>query len=222
LRLTRAMYTDIFLGKITRWDDPQIQATNPAVVLPTTAVTVVVRQDGSGTTFAFTNHLSAVSAEWRDHGPGTGRLVDWPGHTVRVPGNEGVAEHIKQTPGAIGYVEYGIAKRIGLAVAWLENKAGQVIQPHGGSGLASLLQAALPENLRAFFPDPDGPHSYPIVTYSWLLLYTRYDDPKKAAALKQYVTWCLKDGQAFSEPLGYVRLAPQVVTRALEALDRIQ
>ncbi len=109
LRLTRAMYTDIFLGKITRWDDPQIQATKPAVVLPTTAVTVVVRQDGSGTTFAFTNHLSAVSAAWRDRGPGTGRLVDWPGHTVRVPGNEGVAEHIKQNPGDIGYIEKTIS-----------------------------------------------------------------------------------------------------------------
>jgi phosphate transport system substrate-binding protein len=148
--------------------------------------------------------------------------VDWPAHTVIVPGNEGVAAHIKQTPGAIGYVEYGIAKRAGLAMAWLENKAGQVIQPHGGSGLASLLQATLPENLRAFFPDPDGPYSYPIVTYSWLLLYQRYDNPQKVAALKQFVTWCLKDGQTFSEPLGYVRLAPQVVTRALEALDRIQ
>jgi hypothetical protein len=122
--------------------------------------------DGSGTTFAFTNHLSAVSEEWRHRGPGTGRLVDWPAHSVRVPGNDGVATHIKQTPGALGYVEYGLAKRMGLAMAWLENKAGQFIQPHGGSGLASLLQAVLPENLRAFFPDPDGPYSYPIVTYS--------------------------------------------------------
>ena len=92
-------------------------------------------------------------------------------------------------------------------MAWLENKAGQFIQPHGGSGLASLLQEVLPENLRAFFPDPDGPYSYPIVTYSWLLLYKRYDDPQKAVALKRFVTWCLTEGQAFSEPLGYVRLA---------------
>jgi phosphate transport system substrate-binding protein len=222
LKLTRAVYADIFLGKITQWNDPRIQATNPALTLPSTGITVAARQDSSGTTFALTNHLSAVSEAWRDPGPGTGRWVDWPPHTVLVPGNEGVAEYIRRTPGAIGYVEYGIAKRTGLATAWLENKVGEVIQPHGGSGLASLLQAALPQNLRAFFPDPDGPYSYPIVTYSWLLLYQRYNDPQKVAVLKQFVTWCLKDGQAFSEPLGYVRLAPQVITRAVEALDRVQ
>ena len=107
-------------------------------------------------------------------------------------------------------------------MAWLENKAGQFIQPHGGSGLASLLQEVLPENLRAFFPYPDGPYSYPIVTYSWLLLYKRYDDPQKAVALKRFVTWCLTEGQAFSEPLGYVRLAPQVATSALAALNQVQ
>lgn len=222
LKLTRDVYSEIVLGKITRWDDPRIQATNPALTLPSMGITVTARQDSSGTTFAFTNHLSAVSDEWRERGPGASRWVDWPAHTVLAPGNEGVAAHIKQTPGAIGYVEYGIAKRTGLATAWLENKAGQVIQPHGGSGLASLLQAALPENLRAFLPDPDGPYSHPIVTYSWFLLYQRYDDPQKVVALKRFVAWCLKDGQAFSEPLGYVRLAPQVVTRALEALDQIQ
>jgi phosphate transport system substrate-binding protein len=221
LKLTRDVYADIFLGKITRWDDLRLQAINPGLVLPSMGIRVTARHDSSGTTFAFTNHLSAVSEAWHA-GPGTGRWVDWPGHTVRVPGNEGVAAYIQQTPGALGYVEYGIATRTGLAMAWLENKAGAFIQPHGGSGLASLLQATLPDNLRAFFPDPDGAYSYPIVTYSWLLLYQRYDDPKKTAALKHFVRWCLTDGQAFSEPLGYVRLAPQVVTRALAALDRIQ
>jgi phosphate transport system substrate-binding protein len=222
LKLTRDVYTDILRGKITQWDDPRLQAINPELTLPSMRIAVTARQDSSGTTFAFTNHLSAVSEAWRERGPGTGRWVDWPAHTVRVPGNEGVAAYITQTPGAMGYVEYGIAARTGLAMAWVENKAGHVIQPHGGSGLATLLQAVLPENLRAFFPDPDGPYSYPIVTYSWLLLYQRYDDPQKVAALKRFVAWCLTDGQAFSEPLGYVRLAPQVVTRALAALDQIQ
>jgi phosphate transport system substrate-binding protein len=222
LKLTRDVYTDIFLGEITQWDDPRLQAINPELALPSMRIIVTARQDSSGTTFAFTNHLSAVSEAWRERGPGTGRWVDWPAYTVLIPGNEGVAAYIKQTPGAIGYVEYGIATRAGLAMAWVENKAGQIIQPHGGSGLATLLQAALPENLRAFFPDPDGPHSYPIVTYSWLLLYQRYDDPQKVAALKRFVAWCLTDGQAFSEPLGYVRLAPPVVTQGLAALDRMQ
>jgi phosphate transport system substrate-binding protein len=100
--------------------------------------------------------------------------------------------------GPIGYVEYGIAQRGDLAMAWLENKAGAFIQPHGGSGLATLLSVTMPENLRVFAPDPDGEDSYPIVTYSWLLLYKTYDNPQKVNALKNYVTWCLTDGQAFS------------------------
>jgi phosphate transport system substrate-binding protein len=136
-----------------------------------------------------------------------------------APGNEGVAGRIKQSQGAIGYVQYGIAQRAGLAMAWLENKAGQFIQPHGGSGLATLLNAKMPENLRVFFPDPEGPDSYPIVTYSWLLLYKEYGDPQKRAALKRFVQWCLTEGQAFNETLGYLRLAPHVVTLGLDAVQ---
>jgi phosphate transport system substrate-binding protein len=222
LKLKRDVYVDIFLGKITTWNDPRIIATNPDLHLPGDNIAIVVRQDSSGTTFAFTNHLSAISQEWRDSGPGVGSVIDWPGNAMVAPGNEGVAGRIKQSIGALGYVEYGIAKRAGLAMVWLENKAGQFVPPHGGSGLATLLNTPMPANLRAFFPDPDGADSYPIVTYSWLLLYKKYDDAKKAAALKQYVTWCLTDGQAFNESLGYVRLAPHVVSQAIAAIERIQ
>jgi phosphate transport system substrate-binding protein len=222
LKLQRDVYVDIFLGKIKQWDDPRITATNPGLRLPSDTIALVARQDSSGTTFAFTNHLSAISEAWRNRGPGVGRVIDWPGTTMLAPGNEGVAGRIKISKGSIGYVEYGIAQRTGLAMAWLENKAGQFIQPHGGSGLATLINTDLPDNMRAFFPDPDGQDSYPLVTYSWLLLYKKYDDPQKAAALKQYLTWCLTEGQAFSEALGYVRLAPHVVARAVGALERIQ
>jgi len=222
LKLTRDVYVDIFLGKIKQWDDPRIKATNPGLRLPSDTIALVARQDSSGITFAFTNHLSAISEVWRNRGPGVARVIDWPGSTMLAPGNEGVAGRIKMSKGAIGYVEYGMAQRTGLAMAWLENRAGQVIQPHGGSGLATLITIDMPENLRAFFPDPDGQNSYPIVTYSWLLLYKKYDDQHKAAALKQYIKWCLTEGQAFSEALGYVRLAPHVVARAVDALDRIQ
>jgi phosphate transport system substrate-binding protein len=124
--------------------------------------------------------------------------------------------------GAIGYVEYGIARRAGLAMASLEHKAGQFIEPHGGSGLATLLNTQLPENLRVFFPDPDGQDSYPIVTYSWRLLYRQYDDPLKLAALKQFAKWCLTTGQEFNESLGFVRLPPSVISRATAALDSIR
>jgi phosphate transport system substrate-binding protein len=222
LRLTRDVYVDMFLGHIKTWDDPRLKAINPGRHLPSQTIALVVRQDSSGTTYAFTNHLSAVSEAWRNRGPGVGRLIDWPGNAMVAPGNEGVAGRIKQSQGSIGYVEYGMAKRAGLAMAWLENKAGQFVQPHGGSGLATLLHVDLPENLRAFFPDPDGPDSYPLVTYSWLLLYKQYNDQHKATALKHYVKWCLTEGQAFSEALGYVRLAPHVATRVTAAVDNIQ
>lgn len=222
LKLSRAVYVDIFLGKITSWDDPRLQQLNPGLTLPHQDIIVVVRQDGSGTTFAFTNHLSAISPEWRERGPGVGSVVAWPSHPMTARGNEGVAGRIKLSQGAIGYVEYGIAQRGDLAMAWLENKAGAFIQPHGGSGLATLLNVPMPENLRVFAPDPDGEESYPIVTYSWLLLYKTYDNPQKGAALKDYVRWCLTEGQAFSEALGFVRLPPQVASRAVRAVDSIR
>jgi phosphate transport system substrate-binding protein len=222
LKLTRDVYIDIFLGKIKTWDDPRIIAINPGLRLPNTNIALVVRQDSSGTTYAFTNHLSAISETWRDQGPGVGVAIAWPSHPMVAPGNEGVAGRIKVSQGAMGYVEYGIAQRAGLSMAWLENRAGQFVQPHGGSGLATLLNVTMPENLRAFFPDPEGQDSYPIVTYSWLLLYKEYDDQLKAAALKQYVKWCLTEGQAFNETLGYVRLTPQVITRTMAALDSIR
>jgi phosphate transport system substrate-binding protein len=218
LKLTRDVYVDMFLGHIKTWNDLRIQRINPDLKLPSTEIVLVVRQDGSGTTYAFTNHLSAVSEEWRDRGPGVGRLLQWPGNAMAVRGNEGVAGRIKLSRGAIGYVEYGIAKRAGLSMAWLENKAGYVIAPHGGSGLATLLNTTMPENFRVFFPDPDGEDSYPIVTYSWLLLYKQYDDAQKAAALKDYVRWCLIDGQEFNESLGFVRLPPRVASRAVQAV----
>jgi phosphate transport system substrate-binding protein len=220
LKLTREVYVDIFLGRITSWDDPRLQRINPTLKLPRMDIAIVVRQDGSGTTYAFTNHLSAVSEEWRDRGPGTVRLLQWPGNAMAARGNEGVAGRIKLSGGAIGYVEYGIARRAGLSMAWLENKAGEFVQPHGGSGLASLLNIQMPENFRVFEPDPAGEDSYPIVTYSWLLLYRHYEETK-AAALKDYVTWCLTDGQEFSESLGFVRLPPRVVSRAVCAVGNI-
>ncbi|HJY81559.1 MAG TPA: phosphate ABC transporter substrate-binding protein PstS [Candidatus Binatia bacterium] len=222
LKLKRDVYVDIFLGKIKKWNDSRIEAANPGLHLPSDEIVIVTRQDSSGTTYAFTNHLSTISTEWRDRGPGTGTLINWPGNVMRASGNEGVAGRIKLSRGAIGYVEYGFAERTGLSMAWLENKEGQFIQPSGGSGLVTLLNIPMPDNLRVFVPDPEGKDSYPIVTYSWLLLYKKYDDPQKVTALKQYLKWNLTVGQEFSESLGYIRLPPQVVARATAALEEIQ
>lgn len=220
LRLKRDVYTDIFLGKIKRWNDERIAEQNPGLKLPDSSIHVIARQDGSGTTFAFTNHLVAISPEWKET-HGAGPKIGWDKASLAT-GNEGVAALILRTPGSIGYVEYGMAKRTGLTMAALENKAGHFVAPTGISGLATLVNTQLPANLRAFFPDPEGSDSYPIVTYTWLLLYKEYGDPKKAAVVKSFIRWGLTEGQQYNEALGFIRLTPQVATAGLETLNGIK
>ncbi|MGY6278081.1 phosphate ABC transporter substrate-binding protein PstS [Methylomonas sp. MgM2] len=224
LRLPRDVYEDIFAGNITRWNDERIRSANPGLNLPNQDITIVARQDGSGTTFAFTNHLSAISDTWRDRGPGVGKLIDWPGNAMTVKGNEGVASRIKVSEGSIGYIEYGFAKRLQLPIAWLQNKAGRYIEPKDHSGTETLILNAsqMPDNLRLMIPDPAGENAYPILTLSWLLLYRHYADPAKSAALKQFVSFGLTEGQLYSRELGYVSLPEEIVSRSLKALDAIQ
>lgn len=220
LRLSRDVYTDIFAGKIREWSDPRVRAVNPGLNLPRQTITLVGRQDSSGTTFAFSSHLAAVSAEWRDR---VGKVVDWPGHAMMARGNEGVASRIKLSQGSIGYVEYGFAKRLGLATAYLQNRAGRFVTPDAASGEAALTAVAqMPANLRAFLPDPDGEASYPIVTFTWLLLYGQYTELEKAAALKQFVDWALTDGQRYSGELGYIPLPSNVASLSRAALASVR
>ena len=223
LRLGREVSAEIFAGRIRTWNDPRIRAANPDASLPNRSIAVVARQDGSGTTFAFTNHLSAVSEAWRDRGPGAGNLVDWRGMAMLARGNEGVAARIKGSEYSLGYVEYHFARRLGLPMAQLQNRAGRYVEPGERGGQMALAAGArvMPGNLRLFLPDPEGEESYPIVTLSWLLLYERYPDPDKAAALKKFVAWGLTTGQAYSRDLGYIALPPDVASRSLAALDRI-
>ena len=220
LKLTREAYSGIFLGDITKWNDPKIVATNPKLETSSITITLVARRDASGTTYALTNHLSAVSQEWRGRF-GAVQLVDWQGLAMRVEGNAGVAGRIKQSLGSIGYMELGFARRLGLKTAWLENKAGRFVQATTKSGQAALGSAPLPDNLRFFFPDPDGPDSYPIVTLSWVLLYKDYGDAKKAAALRELLKWCLTEGQKSSEQLGYLPLSSNIVSPATAAVESI-
>jgi phosphate transport system substrate-binding protein len=220
LRLSRAAYTGIFLGKITKWNDPAIAAANPGVTLPSSNVTVVHRADSSGTSFVFTQHLSAISPAWKA-GPGTSKAPNWP-TGIGAKGTEGVTAQIKQTPGAIGYVEYGAAQQTGQPMAQLENKSGAYVMASTASSQAALAGAVLPDNLRLFLPDPDGAASYPIVTYTWLLLYRQSDKPAGTEVLKDVVRYCLGDGQSVSESLGYVPLPPSVVAADLKALDNVK
>ncbi len=224
LKLTREVYVDIFLGDIKKWNDPRIQKSNPDAQLPNQNIVIVARRDSSGTTYAFTNHLSAVSTKWRDRGPGIGKVVDWPGNAMTAKGNEGVAGRIKISDGSIGYVEFGFADRAELSMAALENKAGRFTRPLCDSGAATLQHHAglMPDNLRIFFPDPDGESSYPIVTYSWLLVYENYANAEKWKHLKAFIKYGLTQGQAYSAGHGYCRLPDQVVKLALAKLDQIQ
>jgi phosphate transport system substrate-binding protein len=221
LKLSRRAYAGIFLGEVKSWNDPLIARANPGVALPKLTITTVVRQDGSGTTFAFTKHLDAINDTWRSQfGPAT--LVNWPGISMRASGNEGVAGRIKESVGSIGYVSYEFARRIGLKVALLENRAGKYVAPSGASSSAALAGAELPENMRLYVPDPTGDESYPIVTLTWILLYRNYAEPQKFQALRELFRWCLTDGQKYAPELGYTALPANIASRSLAALDVMQ
>jgi phosphate transport system substrate-binding protein len=219
LKLSRQAYAGIFLGKITKWNDPAIAQANPGATLPDTPITVVTRSDGSGTTFVFTTHLAAISEEWAK-GPGVGKSVNFP-VGVAGKGNPGVTALIKQTPGAIGYVEYAYAAQTKTPTALLENKAGKFVNADLTSAERALAGVSLPPDLRAWLPDPSGPDAYPIVTYTWLLAYKKYTDPKVAQALKAIVLYGLTDGQKVSAELGYVPLPADVVREVTKAVERI-
>ena len=219
LKLSREAYVGIFLGKITSWNDPAITKVNPGVNLPDTKITVVSRSDGSGTTFVFTSHLSAISDEWKN-GPGPGKSVNFP-VGVAGKGNPGVSALIKQTPGAIGYVEYGYAVQAKMPMATLENKSGKYVKADLSTGKDALASVQLPENLRAWVTDPAGPDSYAIVTYTWLLCYKKYQNAKTADALKSVIKYGLTQGQSFSADLGYIPLPGNVIDADMKALDQI-
>ena len=223
LKLSREAYSKMFLGQITKWNDPVIAKANPGATLPDTAITVVRRADSSGTTFVFTQHLSAVSEAWKN-GPGAGMTVKWPStdKMVASPKNDGVAATIKQTPGAIGYIEYGFAKIAKLPMALLENKAGKFVEPSLASGQAALASVTLPADFRAWLPDPDSAAAYPIVSYTWMLFYKKYSDPRMAEAIRDVVKYCLTEGQKVSDEMGYIPLPSQVVEVVAKAANHIQ
>jgi phosphate transport system substrate-binding protein len=222
LKLPRDVYPDIFLGKITRWNDPRIAAANPEHKLPDLPITVVRRSDSSGTTFVFTKHLSAISPAFKEQ-VGTGTNVQWPqsDKIVAAPKNDGVTATIKQTPGAIGYIEYGYAKLTKADIAMLQNKAGKYVAAGGAGGAIALAGAKLPPDLIVWADDPDEPEAYPIVTFTWMLFYQK-QDPEKAAFLRKLVAYGLKDGQKIADSMGYVPLPPAVTEKVLAASEKIQ
>lgn len=222
IRLPRDVYADIFAGVIKRWDDPRIAAANPAQRFPKRDIAVVARLDSSGTTSAFTRHLAAADPTWRKRGLGVGKLIAWPAGAMLAPGNEGVASRIKISDGAIGYVEYGFAKRLGLPMAVLQDKAGTFVAPTEASAqLALSARVAQVDELEGSIVDPPAAGAYPIVSYSWLFLYRQYRDPAKAAAMRDFTEWALTQGQGYSVELGYIPLSADVISLGRQALGAV-
>jgi phosphate transport system substrate-binding protein len=218
LKLSRKAYSGIFLGKVKKWNDPLIAKDNPDAKLPDSPINVVVRADSSGTTYVFTQHLSAINPDFAKD-PGTGKMPNWPVGT-RSKGNEGVTASVKTTPGSIGYIEYGYAKSQGMPMAILENKSGAFITPTTASGQAALASTQLPENMIAWAPDPEPKDAYPIVTYTWLLVNKKY--PKsKLEVLQGLLKYGLADGQKDAEPLGYIPMPAPVIEKVKAAIETL-
>ncbi len=215
LKLDGPVTANIFLGKITKWNDPAIAALNTGTTLPDLAIVVVHRSDGSGTTNAFTSYLAAVSDEWKN-GPGVGKDVKWP-TGIGSKGNDGVAATVKQTPGAIGYVELQYATQANLSSASLKNADGNFVQgsTDGVTAAANAAAADFPADFRA---DPiingAGADTYPIAAYTYLLIYVDQKDQAKGQALTSFTYWALTDGQAMEKDLGYAPLPQTVQTKA--------
>jgi len=223
LRLPRDVYPAIFAGEITNWNDPAIAAANPDAELPDMPITVVARSDSSGTTFVFTKHLSAIDETFAS-AVGEGKTVPWPSLAtfIKAPKNDGITATVAQTPGSIGYIEYGYAKLTETPSALLENAAGEFVAAGDEAGMAALAGAEFEgDDLRVWVTDPGDPAAYPIATFTWMLFYEDQDDAK-AAALRDFVEWAATDGQAMASDLGYIPLPDTVVERVLEASANIQ
>jgi phosphate transport system substrate-binding protein len=215
LKLSRFTLPGIFTGQIKRWNDPKIVKDNPGVTLPDLPIRLAVRADGSGTTFIFTNHLAAIDASFRKLvGPGT--APKWVASPLKGKGNAGVAGVVKQTSGAIGYVEYSYAKNGNLETALLQNKKGQFVSPELANANKALATFKFPENFRVFEGNP--PDGYPIVGLTWLLVSKEYE-PAKAAAVKKFVQWALTSGQKINPSLEYTQIPDAVAKRAIQVIN---
>jgi len=217
IKLTPEVLADIYLKKISNWNDSRIKALNPGLKLPDLAIAVVHRSDGSGTTFIFTNYLSKVSQEWKDK-VGFATSVNWPGD-VGGKGNEGVANLVKQIPGAIGYVELAYAKQNNMAWAQLRNKAGSYVEPSLESAALAADQPNLPDNMEVMVTDSANSKAYPITGFTWLLVYENQTDAVKADAVANLAWWMIHDGQQYALPLEYAPLKGAALKKA-EALAK--
>jgi phosphate transport system substrate-binding protein len=222
LNFTPEALAGIFLGRITKWNDPAIAGANSGVKLPSTDIVVVHRSEGSGTTYIWTDYLSKVSPSWNTK-PGKGASINWP-VGLGGKGNEGVSGLIKQTPGAIGYVELIYAVQTKIDYGSVKNSSGAFIKAdfNGVSAAAAGAAKTMPDDFRVSITDAPGKTAYPISSFTWLLMPAKFADAAKRDALKGFIKWAITDGQSFAENLSYAKLPKEVVAKELKAIDKIQ
>ena len=221
LRFSPDVIADIFLGKIKKWNDDRLKKDNPAVALPDKEITVVHRSDGSGTTAVFTDYLSKVSPEWKEK-VGTDKSPQWPvGQGGK--GNEAVTGQIKQQPNTIGYVEIAYAIQGKLPVGLIKNKSGSFVEPSLDAVTAAAAEssATTPDDLRVSISDASGPTTYPISSYTYVLVYKDQKDAAKGKALVDFLWWGIHDGEKFAKDLNYAPLPADIVKRAEAKLNSI-
>jgi phosphate transport system substrate-binding protein len=220
LKLDGETIAGMYLGQIKKWNDPKLTALNPGTKLPDDDIVVVHRSDGSGTTFIFTDYLSKVSPEWKSK-VGNNTSVNWP-VGLGGKGNEGVSGQIKQTPGAIGYVELIYAIQNKMPDAQVKNAAGELVEPTIGSVTAALATAQIPDDFRFSMTNAPGKDAYPICGATWLLVYQQQKDPAKGKKLVEFLKWALTKGEGMAEKLDYAPLPDNVQQRVLKRIDEIK
>jgi phosphate transport system substrate-binding protein len=222
LQFTGPVLADIFLGKITKWNDPAIAKANPGVTLPSADIVVAHRSDGSGTTYIWVDYLAKVSPEWKKR-VGVNTSVNWP-TGVAAAKNDGVAAIVAQTPGAIGYVELIYALQTKAAYGTVQNYNGKFVKASVESVTAAAAEAAksIPADYRVSITNAPGDGAYPISSFTWLLLYQDPKDKAQAKVMNDFVKWALTDGQKFCGDLGYAPLPKNVVDMELKTLATIK
>lgn len=222
LKLTPEALAGVFLGKIRKWNDPELARANPELKLPAADIVVVHRSDGSGTTYVWTDYLAKTNAEWKSR-VGSGTAINWP-TGLGAKGNDGVAGLVKQTPYSIGYVELTYAIQNRMHYARVRNAAGAFVRPELATVTAAAAGAAanMPDDFRVSITNAPGEQAYPISSFTWLLIPERIQDPAKKKGLIDFLRWMLGPGQKMAEPLSYAPLPAPVAARALKAISRIQ
>lgn len=215
LKLGRTVLPEIFAGRITKWNDPKIAADNPGVNLPDQPIKTVVRADGSGTTFIFTNHLATISPYFKGR-IGVGTAPKWTTNPIKGRGNAGVAAQVKRTAGSVGYVEQSYAEANKLAVAQVQNQKKEWLSPSLAETNKAIAALDLPDNFRVFDGDPD--EGYPITGLTWMMVYKQYDNAQKSDAVKKWVNWVLTEGQELNDDLNFARISEADAKRVLQTV----